>query len=190
MLQIDLLEKWKKRDPLWEIKYEDSLLRKFCDYGLGTNQYSEVKAKTFGAAYEMIILAFFIGVYDNKDIPLTDDKSKTKKLGWAIENWGASTKGRGVKYDDIQTYMFIALLVRTKNIDNMLLDLDKGIIEADKVIGAMMDQMEAYINYGLHRFEDMLQEDPNCLYEEDAFFNIYYQYMVKFLQKRKKEGKL
>lgn len=54
----------------------------FADYGKGVNKYNEVKGKTFGAGYEVFILAFFIGLYSDQKKPLIEDASKVKQFGW------------------------------------------------------------------------------------------------------------
>lgn len=71
---------WGKRNPQYEIQYDETIVRQFCDYGKGTTQYSADKAKILGAGYEAYIIAFFIGLYSDKRIPLTEDKLKLKGL--------------------------------------------------------------------------------------------------------------
>lgn len=58
-----ILEIWAKRNPEWETKYEDTIIKVFCNYGKGTTSYQETRAKKFGAGYEIFIIAFFIGLY-------------------------------------------------------------------------------------------------------------------------------
>lgn len=91
-----ILEIWAKRNPEWETKYEDTIIKVFCDYGKGTTSYQETRAKKFGAGYEIFIIAFFIGLYFNKTKELVADKSKRKSFGWAIENWVISNHVQGV----------------------------------------------------------------------------------------------
>ena len=176
----EIYAKWIKRDPQWETQFEDSLLRKFCDYGLGKTQLTEARAKTFGAGYELIIIAFFIGLYEDKELALGTD---TKKLGWAIENWGKSTKGNRKPYPDLVKYMFVALMSRTEGIEENLIKVDKGQMEIDSFVSVLVNKMERYINYGLHFLSDKLKDNPNCLYENDAFFKIFFDYMIKNMKK-------
>ena len=49
---------WGKKNPQWEEKYQESVISVFADYGKGVNKLNEVKGKTFGAVYEVFILAF------------------------------------------------------------------------------------------------------------------------------------
>lgn len=53
-----LYELWLKRDPNWEVRYQDSVISVFSDYGKGVNQYQEVRGKIYGAGFEVFILAF------------------------------------------------------------------------------------------------------------------------------------
>ena len=55
-----LYELWALRNPEWEIKYEDSIVKTFCDYGRGTTQFQDARGKIFGAGYEIYIIAFFV----------------------------------------------------------------------------------------------------------------------------------
>mgnify|MGYP001245719665 CR=1 FL=1 len=90
MAATKIFNLWAKRSPEWETKYEDTLLKAFCDYGKGSTSYQETRAKLFGAGYELYILAFFIGLYHGQTKDLVADKAKRKDFGWAIENWGTA----------------------------------------------------------------------------------------------------
>ena len=179
----DIYAKWIKRDPQWETQFEETLLRKFCDYGLGKTQLTEARAKTFGAGYELIIIAFFIGLYEDKELPLDADPSKTKKLGWAIENWGKSTKGNRKAYPELIKYIFVALVSKTEGVEENLMKVDKGQMDIESFVTTLVDKMEKYINYGLHYLYEKLKEDPNCLYENDAFYKLFFNYMYNDLKK-------
>ena len=53
MAATKIFNLWAKRSPEWETKYEDTLLKAFCDYGKGSTSYQETRAKLFGAGYEL-----------------------------------------------------------------------------------------------------------------------------------------
>lgn len=40
-----ILEIWAKRNPEWETKYEDTIIKVFCNYGKGTTSYQETRDK-------------------------------------------------------------------------------------------------------------------------------------------------
>ena len=67
-----LYELWGKRNPEWEVRYQDSIINVLSDYGKGTSGYTDVRGKIFGAGYEVFILAFFIGLYHNQTKPLIE----------------------------------------------------------------------------------------------------------------------
>lgn len=176
MAATKIFNLWAKRDPEWETKYEDSLLRVLCDYGKGTTSYQETRAKLFGAGYELYILAFFIGLYYGQTRNLNIDKAKRKRFGWAIENWGTGeARGGRKQYAQIREYMFMALVARTE-ID--WIALDKGEISPRQVVDALIDKMEAYANFGFAFMMDKMEENPDYFFKETAFLQIFLDFML------------
>ena len=47
-----ILEIWAKRNPEWETKYEDTIIKVFCNYGKGTTSYQETVSYTHLRAHE------------------------------------------------------------------------------------------------------------------------------------------
>ena len=141
-----LYDLWGKRNPQWEEKYQDSVINIFADYGKGANKYNEIKGKTFGAGYEVFIIAFFIGLYFNQRKPLVADHSKLKSFGWPICNWGTQeSRGGRSQYPLLREYIFAALVAKT---DVDLIALDKGEVNSSKIIDQLIDTMEEYANFG------------------------------------------
>lgn len=170
-----LFELWGGRSPKWEIKYE-ALINKFADYGKGTNSFSEDRAKIYGAGYEIYIIAFFIGLYFNRQKPLNKDKSKIKDFGWAIQNWGNIERRNGRSpYGKIREYIFAALVARTE-ID--FLELDKGDLSARKAVDALIKTMEDYANYGFDYLDEKLEDNPNYFYKDAAFLREFLQFFM------------
>ena len=58
-----LYDVWARRNPNWEKRYEESIIKNFSDYGKGVTNLGDAKGKLFGAGYEIFIIAFFIGLY-------------------------------------------------------------------------------------------------------------------------------
>ena len=162
-----LYDAWAKRTPYFEIRYKDNIVEKFTDYGKGVTSLGSAKGKLFGAGYEMLIIAFFIGLYHDQRKKLNEDSTKTKTLGQAIQYWGNidSVKGRKA-YPKLREFIFIALVAKT---DINLIDLDKGLITVRSAVDALMRTMEEYINWGLHYMEDKLIDNPNHYYKPTAF---------------------
>ena len=70
-----LYDIWAKRNPNWEKRYEDSVIKNFSDYGKGVTRLGDAKGKLFGAGCEIFIIAFFIGLYYNQRRKLIDDST-------------------------------------------------------------------------------------------------------------------
>lgn len=165
-----LYDLWAKRNPQWETRYENELMRQFTDYGRGTSQYQDARGKTYGAGYELYIVAFFIGLYSNQTKPLIEDASKRKSFGQPIQYWGNLENRNGrASYGKIREYIFAALVACT---DVDYLALDKGDLEPSRVVDALIDRMEEYANYGLAIMHEKLEENPNYFFKESAFLNV------------------
>ncbi|SEA61611.1 hypothetical protein SAMN05216455_11036 [Segatella bryantii] len=172
-----LYELWLKRDPNWEVRYQDSVISVFSDYGKGVNQYQEVRGKIYGAGFEVFILAFFIGLYSNQTKPLVEDKAKRKHFGWAISNWGTGESRLGrTSYPRLREYMFAALIART---DIDFIALDKGDISQRKVVDELMRKMEEYANFGFDYMQEKLEENPNYFFKEGAFLRTFLEFTQK-----------
>ena len=161
-----LYELWGKRNPEWEIRYQDPIINILSDYGKGTSGFTDVRGKIFGAGYEVFILAFFIGLYYNQTKPLNPDKSKRKHFGWAISNWGTQESRLGrTSYPRLREYMFASLIART---DIDLIALDKGEIKPSKVVDQLITKMEEYANFGFDFITEKLEDDPNFFFRRGS----------------------
>ena len=165
-----LYDKWAARSPQWETKYEN-IIKTYCDYGKGETSLREARGKLFGAGYELYIVAFFIGLYANQRHPLTEDSTKRKDFGWAIENWGNIEKRLGrTPYPKIRDYMFAALIARA---DIDFIALDKGELSLRKAVDILIQTMEEYANYGFRFIKEKGEDIPNYFYKEDSFLRIF-----------------
>ena len=170
---VSAFESWGRKNPSYEKHFEESIIKPLTDFGKGTNEASDAKGKVLGAGYEALIMAFFIGLYSNKRLPLSKD-SGIKDLGQPIQYWGniESRKGRKA-YPRLREYMFIALLSKTPEID--WLELEKGNRTLNETVNLLMSTMEEYINYGLSVMEEKIQEDDTYFYNNSAFLDIFRQ---------------
>ncbi len=160
-----------KRNPEYELQYDDSVVKLFSDYGKGSNSGSSDRAKILGAGYEVYIMAFFIGLYANKKLPLTTDASKRKVLGQPIMYWGNQENRKNRKsYNKIVDYIFVALVAKS---DIHFMDLEKGIITARSVVDQLIDNMEQYANYGFAYIVEKIDDNPGYFYNNEAFLNIF-----------------
>lgn len=162
---------WANRNPEWEIKYEDSIVKTFCDYGKGTTIFQEARGKIFGAGYEILIIAFFIGLYNKQRKPLVGDSSKRKTLGQPIKFWGnIDSKPGRISYQKIRYYIFASLIARS---DVDLLALDKGEITTKKVVDILMTTMEEYINWGLDYIAEKMEDNSSYFFKDTAFLRVF-----------------
>ena len=51
--------------------------------------------------------------------------------------------------------------------------LDKGDISSRKAVDMLMQTMEEYANWGFHFMEDKLTDDPNYVFKETAFLEVF-----------------
>ena len=164
---------WGRRNPSYEKHYENSVIKPLADFGIGTNEASDAKGKVLGAGYEVLIMAFFIGLYSNKRIPLNTEE-EIKDLRQPIQYWGSieSRKGRRA-YPRLKEYIFTALVAKTPEIE--WLELDKGNKTVSECVNLLINTMEEFINYGLSFMEEKINEDEGYFYDKNAFLDIFRQ---------------
>lgn len=180
-----LFEIWGRRNPEFEIRYEDNIVKMFSDYGKGSTGYQESRGKIFGAGYEVYIMAFFIGLYFDKRRPLIDDKNKRKSLGQALQFWGNQENRKLRKsYGKIREYIFISLVARSE-VD--YIEVDKGKISTRKAVDFLIQTMEEYANYGFYFMEDKLNENPDYFYRNAAFLELFLSFNDKISSSKTKD---
>lgn len=166
-----LFELWAKRNPNFEKRYEDNVIKQYTDYGKGSSSFQESRGKIYGAGYEIYIIAFFIGLYHNRRKPLNEDSSKIKGFGQAIQYWGVrENRGLRKQYSEIQKYIFAALVARS-DIDFIALDQDK--INARKAVDILTTTMEEYANFGFDYIEDKMLDNPEYFFKNSAFLDVF-----------------
>ena len=168
-----LIDVWGRRNPRFEKKYEHSVLRVISNYGQKASDLTESKGKVLGPGYEPYIMAFFIGLYSNKRLPLSEDVDDLKVLGYPLEKWGDNeARNLRKKYSGLRSYIFIALVAKT---DIDWIALDKGEIKVNSVVSSLIDTMEEYANYGFSVMEEKLKSDPGYFFSNRSFLDIFLQ---------------
>lgn len=163
-----LYELWGKRNPKYEQHYEFNVVRKLSDYGVGASESTSAKGKILGGGYEVYLMAFFIGLYANKSMPLT---GATTKLGQPLQYWGNLDSKKGRKaYSEMRDYIFATLIAKT---DIDLLALDKDLITPSEVVAKLIVTMEEYANYGFSVMADKLASNENFFYDNTSFLNLF-----------------
>lgn len=172
-----LFDVWAKRNPNFEKRYEDSIIKLYTDYGKGSSSYQESRGKIFGAGFEIYIIAFFIGLYFNKRKMLSSDSSKVKGFGHPIMHWGnKESRGFRKQYSEIQKYIFAALVARS-DVDFIALDKDKT--NPNKVVDILTTTMEEYANFGFDFIEDKMIDNPEHFFKNSAFLDVFLSFAIE-----------
>ena len=173
MAQDPLYDVWGRRNPQFETRFEEILLRKFTEYGGGSVESMSSKGKIFGAGYELYIYAFYLGLYSNFRKTLKGD---CKVLGQPIQFWGnVDSKKFRKGYSRLRDYMFVHLIAKSDDID--LIALEKGEITERKAVDFLIQTMEEYANGGFYLIEEKLLDDPNYFYKNIGFL----EFMLKIV---------
>lgn len=172
-----LIDIWGRRNPKFEKKYEQSVMRVLSDYGTGASENTGAKGKILGSGYEVYIMAFFIGLYSGKKLPLSENSDDLKILGQRLEYWGnLDSKKNRKAYPALRSYIFIALVAKT---DIDWIALDKGDIKVNSVVAQLINTMEEYANYGFSVMEDKLKEDKGYFFSHRSFLDMFLQLTTK-----------
>jgi len=178
-----LIDIWGRKDAYFEKKYEQSVLRIISDYGIGASENTTAKGKVLGAGYEAYIMAFFIGLYSDKRLPLSEDN---KKLGQPINKWGnLDSKKFRKAYSGLRSYIFIALVAKT---DIDWIAVDKGDVKVESAVSALLTTMDEYANYGFSVMEEKLKTDCSYFFSNRSFLDIFLQLTDKSSKDIDEEG--
>lgn len=181
-----LIDIWGRRNPMFEKKYEDSVMRVISEYGKKATDNTNAKGKIFGNGYEPYIIAFFLGLYANKRIPLSDNTEDLKGLGQPLQYWGNNeTRNLRKAYPGLRSYIFIALVAKT---DIDWIALDKGDIKVSTVVTSLINTMEEYANYGFSVMEEKLKADKGYFFSHRAFLDMFLQLTDKSVEQIDEEG--
>lgn len=166
-----IIDLWGKRNPRFEKHYEQSVIRVLADYGIGASENTDAKGKILGAGYEPYIMAFFIGLYSNQRLRLTEDTDEIKVLGQPLDKWGnIDSKKFRKAYPKLREYIFIALVAKTE-ID--WIALDKGELKVSDVVAQLVRTMEEYANYGFSVMADKIKNDKGYFFSKRAFLDLF-----------------
>lgn len=168
MTKFSLYEVWARRNPLFETHFEESLFKKFTEYGGGSVESMASKGKILGAGYELYLYALFIGLYSDKRKELKRD---TKGLGQPIQFWGnLDSKKFRKAYPKLREYIFTALIAKTTEID--FIALETGKVTERKTVDYLIVTMEEFANFGFYRMIEILNEDSTYFYKSTGFLNL------------------
>lgn len=181
-MEAPLYEAWLERiDSYYQESYATNIIEEYSQYGGGRDDSREGKGKIFGAGYEVFIYAFFIGLYYGERKPLIGPK---KKFRMRMRDWGnvnPKVQKDRQKYNQIQRYIFMALVAKS---DIDLIALDRGDLTVDEVTDILMETLNEYTNQGLYLIRNKQRIDPDFFYGNMAFLdflnmNINHEFVVE-----------
>ncbi|MFY9158310.1 hypothetical protein [Aquirufa ecclesiirivi] len=165
----NLFHKWKEKIPKYDLQYRELLFDKLTRKGGGSEQSREDRGKQFSNNYELYIYAFFLGLYYDEFCPISEN-SKKDDFRHAIQFWGSKANRIDRKdFTNLQENIFIALIAKT---DIDLIALEKGELDEDDVVKALINTMESYTNGGLIVIKEKLEENPNYFLQPTSFLNM------------------
>lgn len=152
-----LFNEWKKSTPKYDKNLQhlfDNLTRK----GGGAESDREDKGRIFSNNYELYMYAFFLGLYNEEYIELPED-AELKDFSHAIQHWGSTKSALRNDFTNLQEYMFMAVIAKTEDIEDDLLELDKGKKTVEAIKKRLHSTMQNYTNGGLLLLEKNMQEE-------------------------------
>jgi hypothetical protein len=145
--------------PRYLEKYED-LLRRYSQFGGGAEDERYTKGRYFSNVYEFYTFAFFLGLYKQKPLKLTeDDKLKTF---WEVKNWQPQGLVKNL----------IACAISKSDFDMYQVQyLDSDSLIASEV-GKIRTTMESYANGGFEVVTKEIESNPDHAEQDDFFIRM------------------
>ena len=164
----NLFDKWKTKIPKYSEDHKDlfnSLSQKF-----GAEGEKKINlGKHFSTNYELYMYAFFLGLYNEEFIAIPDNQKKTD-FSHHNQYWGSKTTiSTRNDFTNLQENIFLALIAKT-NTD--FISLEKGELNEDEVVKALIHTMESYTNGGLILIKEKIDENPNYFLQPTSFLNM------------------
>lgn len=160
----------------YEEQFLEPIIKRYSYWHGGTSEAVESKGRSFNAAYEVYIYAFFLGLYANKRRPL---EGKKRNFSMEMKRWGNINVGAFPKrktYPIIQKYVFAALIAKTE-ID--LLAIDRGDVSVEDGLGELMRTLCEYANGGFYLMKEKMDLIPDFFDGNTAFLDFIQQYQTK-----------
>jgi len=172
----NLFNKWKVQIPKYNEEFRESLFDNLTKKGGGSEQTKVDLGKHFSNNYELYLYAFFLGLYNDEYLPISDSNKKTD-FSHEIMHWG-SKGGRFLRKDFtiLQEFIFATLVAKT---DLDFIKLEKGEISEKDAVKDLIYTMESYTNGGLTLIKEKLEDNPNLFLQPTAFLNMILDSKIK-----------
>ncbi len=158
---MDFLDKIKLREPEYDEKYYDFILKFTSEQGASMGRSTEEEqyelGKYFSTRYEMYMYATLLGLRKGYKVPL--EKGTNKRSFIAINSW---------KPTIIADYIIMSVLALGDYDFFKLEELD--IKELEKIITTIKNDIEAYANGGFEIIYSKSEEDEAYFVENENSF--------------------
>lgn len=171
-----LFKLFLKRKPKYSLDFEKLINDLAVKYGVVQSK-KELRGKNFANIYEIYIYAFFLGLYNDKLIPVPETSELKEFI--EISQFGRTNKLGRKDFSDLQKYIFMACIAKT---DINLIELDKGDVSVNKIIRSLITTMESYANGGFILLDQAIEENPEKFYEPTFFLNLIKDAVPKKIQ--------
>lgn len=163
-----LFDKWKTRIPKYSEVHKD-LFNSFSQKFGAEGDKKISLGKHFSTNYELYTFAFFLGLYNDEFTPIPEEEKKTD-FSHHIQHWGSKYRVSARKdFTNLQENMFIAQIAKT---DVDLIALEKGELDEEDAVKALIKTMEAYTNGGLILIKEKLEDNPNYFLQPTSFLDM------------------
>ena len=163
----NLFDKWKTKIPRYSSVHKD-LFASLSQKGGAEGNKKVNLGKHYSTNYELYMYAFFLGLYENEFTTIASDEKKVD-FSHHIQHWGSKTTSSRKDFSNLQQFIFMALIAKTK-ID--LLALEKGLISEDNTVKQLISTMESYTNGGLNLIRDKINANPNYFLNPVSFLDM------------------
>ena len=181
---INLFDKWKMQIPKYSEEFRATLFDSFSKKFGGSERMKVDLGKHFSNNYELYMYAFFLGLYNDEFLPISDGAKKVD-FSHEIMHWG-SKGGRLLRIDFtiLQEFIFAAVVAKS-NLD--FLALERGELSEKDAVKGLIQVMESYTNGGLTLIKEKLEENSDLFLQPTSFLNMI---LDSKLGKEKKKGKI
>ncbi|MCY4209922.1 MAG: hypothetical protein OXE97_02555 [Gammaproteobacteria bacterium] len=151
-------KKMYKLNPGYLERFED-LLRRYSQFGGGAVDDKYTQGRSFSNVYEFYAYAFFIGLYKDAPMDLSDDDNL--RSFWEIENW---------RPKEMIDHILACALARSDFDMFAVQEKEEAEVTADMRI--LRRTIEQYANGGLNYISKRAEEDPDQAEQDDFFLNM------------------
>lgn len=148
-------------NPRYLSEYEN-LLKRFAQFGGGADDERYIQGRSFSNVYEFYIYAFFIGLYKNEFLDLTENDSY--KTFWEVKNWQPK------ELVDALLACAIAKSDFSMNDIEVMQESDLG-----AEITKLKTTIESYANGGFRYINNKIEIEPDEAEQDDFFIKMLAQ---------------